>query len=678
MTRRVCRGFVLFFAVWTLLCNVVVFVGGNLFVLLGLSVAVLLVIISILVFLKYNKSKPGREIQDDATGDPEDSLDKCQLAWSRKALVAGIVSLAIVLFYFFTGNLLLFLVFSVVYLISVLGVIFCESFRVAEVGESRYWGICLWGLAAISALVVLFGLQMNWDDCFYLNAAVSVTDDPSHPIMRDDGLHGVEGVGFNPIYRLQSLTVLAGTAGFLTGIPAIYFLNLIFPLLAAILVPLALSELFRHIFPGNWVWLTAATVFLLIFMGGGVEPFSDLGFYHLHQGKAVLLTIIMPLSMAYSFRFAKSQSLKNWLLLAAAQVAGLGMNPTAIFLLPPVSLIALLSYWRPSRKLTAVILIGLLASAYLPIAGLAIKSETEERLEHHYRFPSTDTAEEFLYDSNIELVEDTLEYMLGRGTHRYFALFCLLFAWSVARTTPGRKLLAALPLGLLIVLFNPLLNNYIARYITSYSTYWRVLWLVPVPAYVAVFLVSPFLNRRFESVWLRRGYWLVVSVILVVLFVYAMPVNKTANNLLELDPGLRTDEPYYSVAASLNESTPGRACVVAPEEVSVWIPALHLHDYPLVARRLYLTMLFPVISVEDFEHRLFMVDYISYGHNDCVTEFLANAAAQNRFSRGLERYQITGICLNARAPWVENIRSALNSKGFSEVRRIKCYEIWVR
>ena len=62
-----------------------------------------------------------------------------------------------------------------------------------------------------------------------------------------------------------------------------------------------------------------------------------MGIPRLHQGKAVLVTLLVPLVAAYGIELARRPSLASGLRLAAAQIAAVGASATGLWLAPAVA-----------------------------------------------------------------------------------------------------------------------------------------------------------------------------------------------------------------------------------------------------------------------------------------------------------------------------------------------------
>ncbi|MFQ5592185.1 MAG: hypothetical protein ACE5HE_13560, partial [Phycisphaerae bacterium] len=86
--------------------------------------------------------------------------------------------------------------------------------------NSRVFEGVLWAISIGCLMLTLVCHRPDWDDAFYVNVAVAVSDSPDDSLLAKDTMYGIEGLGLEiPVYRLHSYEIFNGAVAYLTGIP---------------------------------------------------------------------------------------------------------------------------------------------------------------------------------------------------------------------------------------------------------------------------------------------------------------------------------------------------------------------------------------------------------------------------------------------------------------------------
>jgi hypothetical protein len=372
-----------------------------------------------------------------------------------------------------------------------------------------------WGLFALAAACVLYALcvhRPDADDSFYVNVAVAAVDHPELPLLARDTLHGRFDLPIHfPVYRLHSFELVIGAVTWITGIPAIRVFHFGATAIGAFLVPLAYAALFRRLVPKHWLWASVAVVVVLAAPGETHRWYGNFAFVRMWQGKAFFLFVFMPLIWLAGLRFALRPDRRRFAMLAATQIAALGCSSTALWAAPVASLVALASALRPNVAGLRTLGVGALASAYLILAGLLVKSgmtasfpELAERVGPGNHF------------------QDVLNAAFGTDRLRLFGIGSLFVAWAAAPLgSLAQRFAVAVPLAVTLVLFNPFIDAWVRAHVTG-PTYWRTAWALPAPLLMALVLIAPLrLADRLGS----RG---AQTATVVALAVFALGIPRTA------------------------------------------------------------------------------------------------------------------------------------------------------
>jgi hypothetical protein len=531
----------------------------------------------------------------------------------------------------------------------------------------------LFALAFFAALFALVAHRPDIDDSFYVNLAVAAADAPADPLLAGDTLHGIPDLPLNlPIYRLHSYELWNGAVSYLTGLPAIAVFHLAAAAAIAFLVPLVHARLFRLLTPKHWLAAVATLVIVLAAAGETHRWYGNLAFVRIWQGKALQLFVFVPLIYVYALRFALRPSWPRWGLLALAQIAALGSSSTALWAAPAASAIALCSGAAPSRRGARVLAAGLLASAYVLGAAFVargwMQEEWQPQLAEHAE-PDGAPGAAAPPDRPGHHLEQALDEVLGEGRLRRVALACVLGAWAASGGALARRFALVAPLATWLVLLEPHASAWIIENVTGESTFWRGLWVMPVPILMTLCGVAPLAIGRTPR--LRGGgigLW-ALALLAFVLLVPSIPGPGRANNVRLGWPSYKVMPGAHRWAEALAASAPPGSNVVAPRDVSVWLPTFHHGPHPLSVRNFYLARYRAQLGAGEIVLRVWMTAF--------AEGRIESPDAPRRFGEGLDHFSVKAVCLRITSR-TDAVREVLRESGFRRTVQGVGHEIWVR
>jgi hypothetical protein len=248
--------------------------------------------------------------------------------------------------------------------------------------------------------------------------------------------------------------------------------------------------------------------------------------------------------------------------------------------------------------------------------------------------------------------------LFGTAWLRDACLVALVLGWYAASSPLGSRLTAWLPFLSLLTFLNPYLAHWLGRHVLGPPTYWRAWWLLPMPMFLGLVLAWPAAaGLRWPSRWA-----------IPILFIHLVPPfwAFSSQNCVHLGwPSLKV-EPRGYAAAALLASRPAlhQQAVLAPLDVSAWIPTFHRHPCPLVSRDLYLV----VVSPPERRRRLAVVEYVS-GTGD-------PAAGRRIFLESLARDHVCGVCCARSCPWSSDLAQLLTEHGFELIGWDDVRDFW--
>lgn len=664
LSNRLCDGVCIAGALWTLACHFTIVTSGNLYALL--IAATVLGIGGTVGWIVLGRRSAERA--STANGSPsEEASDAEHNVTNKMRIATALAGAVIAAAYGLTGDIRQGWWLLVPWLIFALWQNWSDFDRPKEASGSKTAESVLWLLALATVTVTLVAHRPNIDDSYYLALATGAADHPQKPIYGFDPMFGTESTAMRPpYYRVLSMELLAASVSWLTAVPVIFLMHIVFASFAALLIPLAAARLLRLLSPRYWLWCTVALMGVLLMDGDAPTSYGNMSLVRMQQGKSMMLMVALPLTVTYSLELMRRGTLRAWLLLAASVIFGLGCSPTAMILFPAVSGLTLLAVWRPTREATGRLAAGVATSIY-PVAVVLILLALASQLpvvEDNWR-EGAGQATNYAY-----LMNYMYRQVFGSSWLGVFVLWIIAAGWAFFETAVARRVAIVLSLGCLLVFFNPWMSMVAAEHPSLIATYWRVLWIIPVPVMLAMFLSAgqSFLGPK-ASLAERAG---IFAAALAVFFVVlsGRSVLSTANETEVKAPGLKVDE-RYTVAKRLCEIAMEPEQIIAPEGVAGWVTTFHHHPYPLASRIRYLRAYGAYVTREEMLERYYLQGYVSGERRPEPSDVF--------FRNCLQNYPLLkAVCLADDTEWLPEAQEILRESGFEPVETPGSYQIWQR
>jgi hypothetical protein len=570
------------------------------------------------------------------------------------------------------------------------------------------------GLIALCLVCVFITLllhQPDIDDAFYISVAADAHRHPDRAIWSTDTVHDDANLPvFLPIYKAEAFEYLIALVARLLHISSVRAAHTALPIAFSILVAVAWAQLTRTIHSKNWLAIAAVTIVISIFAGATKPGPANYAFTRLQQGKSVMVSAIVPILCVYAFRQATIGGWRNAAMLAAAQIAGVGLSSTSIVIGPAVACAVGFcclplgkhrslrfssarlspqpkSFFKhrdrqprdineepdvmpsdPARGGTSetgvfgrhpllLRIILILATCIYPVSmALLMRSKM--------------LAIDWLAHTPARSADIVFTNVLGDRAQLWFFLATLVGAWAVVPRR-SQSLLLAPGIVLLGVMINPLLTHLLQSSVFTPNTYWRGLWVLPWLVWSAAFvcglsslvgalfgLISPVLSRP-----IAVGFAAVVLAVLL----GRHPIWRHQNGTTLGLASLAVDEPEYTVAERLATETPPGLTALAPEKVACWT-AVQDQRPPLIFVRSFYTQSTPGTGgIEDvrFRNRLGEIAGKPRLTSSDVAALLT----------GVDRYRLGAIVLTTSAG--NDVAIALRKIGFVE-ETVSGFSIWIR
>ena len=351
-----------------------------------------------------------------------------------------------------------------------------DTASAGDPGSNRWLWPVGWVAAVVSAGLASVIVRPDGDDAYFVNLSTWVAERGRFPLrdtMISPDVFPALGAHSPPTHSVEGLVgalarvagIEAGTAAYVLAVPAVTAL--------AVLALTLLVEEAR--IPTAPAALAAAVTYLWTTGASGYSLGSFFG-VRIWQGKAMLVSLVLPLVLLTGVRLVRSGSARTHLLFGASLVAAVGVSNTAVFLAPVLVagiVLAALALRRPrgALRLGAWLAYPLAAGAVSVLLAPASAS-VAQRL-----------AEGFAVGSGATSVTDPLRTVPGR--HGLLVATCLAIGLGalgirnvVLRTATTGALVAA---GLTLL---PGVRD-VLQAIGLTAVVWRFWWVVPVPLLLA-------------------------------------------------------------------------------------------------------------------------------------------------------------------------------------------------
>lgn len=652
----VCAGF----AVWTLCTQVVIFFQGSFFDLLWVSGGVLILLVGGAVVRPFLKPSVGGEREEGiVTAAGFEELSHKGDPLSEGGLRIGILFVAFIgVFWFHNTPRALWWVVGLSLSVGACLVLMRDPVSAARtVAKGDGWR--LWLLSAMCAVYALVSHRPDADDSFYVNVAAAAKDQPGSPLFSADTLHGLSGQGPPlSVYKVHAWELWNGALSFLLDIQPLTAFHLISATAISILVPLAWAHLARQLTPRFWL-ATVSTVLLILMVVGDVHRwYGNFALVRIWQGKAVFLTVLLPLLWSWGLRFARRPGVATGVQLILLQIASIGMTSSALWAAPAATVTAILA--GLSRRNVRMVSLGLAVICFYPLFLAAFLKDDLARVALRAGKKVGEPG---------SLVGEALVTVLGDGPLKTLSLLALAAAWTVAPAGLARRFATIVPLALWVTLLNPYAERYISMHLTGPS-FWRSLWVLPVPLLLAFLMIAPvsLLQKRSigRAATATPGIQLWIALLTIFLVTVPQIYGWSSDN-----SGYRLAFPDHKVpqeaalAALIRDHVTPGSWVVAPPQVNTWLPVLEDRPVPLIVRD-YLRL-----GGTERRDRVGMVQ-VALG-NGREPRSLAG------FRRGLDRFNIEAVLFYNRSGGGEpRLRQTLRVSGFEVQERRAAWELWIR
>lgn len=426
----------------------------------------------------------------------------------------------------------------------------------------------LWFLLVYGFMLGFYFLTSmpDGDESLFLNIAAGAKRS-TEGLMVADTMLGVEGLDFiKSTYKIESHLVLSSLVSSVTGVETIYAAHAFVPVATILFFASSFAVLFSLLFGRHWHILLLVYLVILFVLAGHFKSYGNFGLTRIFQGKAVLVSVIVPLVYVVA-TLVVVQGNRIWLwVLGSLAISAVGFTANALYVVPLAIGLAIITAVVADGKLNVRrVLLALASIVYLVALGLYL-------LIFDPPAPS-----EFSTAGNIGTI---FWNVLGRPWAHVLFLAVSLSIAGAAFLNSGLRYLSVFALAYFGFVLNPFLWDAYGSYVTG-NVNFRLLWVLPFP-----FLLTSFFGIAWLSLHRPVARLLLFGSVIGSLFLPGSIFRETER--FRWEPSLiKVHVPSYSIAREIRDITGRDRLVLAPPEIALWLPTFDDAPPVVEARPIY-------------------------------------------------------------------------------------------
>ncbi|MBI2841620.1 MAG: hypothetical protein HYX75_25160 [Acidobacteria bacterium] len=339
--------------------------------------------------------------------------------------------------------------------------------------EMRSLGLVLL-LSVCGSLLALAIYRPDTDDYTYVPPVVYALEHPDEAL--SFSVHHIHTHGETlHAYLTSTYELYQASLAFTFGVDYLFVYYCVFPGIVGFLIPLA-SAFALGVLEDRWDSIgsgTLAIFVLYILIGDTHRTFGNFAFARAQHGKAVFLSIGIPVFIGATLDFLQRARRSSWWLVACTSIAMVGCTASAASILPALGSVLLLAFAYETENMRLVVRRSLgFVSAFLYVGiyilaiwGYATANFGKGALENA-GWPDSFAGHAAFYFNG----------------HAPATPFYVLIALGVSVAFGERRgLILAWVAAAAALYLNPVVAPYVIDNVTGRNTYWRLFYILPFP-----------------------------------------------------------------------------------------------------------------------------------------------------------------------------------------------------
>jgi len=516
--------------------------------------------------------------------------------------------------------------------------------------------IVLAGIVCAGGLLAPLCYRPDMDDAAYVPNVVHYLAYPDEPM--GFGVHCVDTGTDDKCtsyfwYTSMPFEYMQGIVAYFLSVHFLSVYYLLAPALFGLMIPLVwFYVLSRFSFSTMASIVGAAFICLsLLLVGEQHRSFGNLAFNRIFQGKAVLLSLGIPLFSALTIDYFRAPTMRRWVYVFATSVAMVGATACSVVLLTllSVSLAAACSISYVSKMGAALFRATTYFGSMLYVAGYAIS----------------------ILIANI--VPFGVEGVVNRGWPTTFLphachvlggpVVCILMTLGTAGALiflrgRERRFLVTWIVSCILLYLNPLVCGILIQYVTSPNIYWRLFYLYPFPLVLG--LCAAHLASRWDIGRARRGNLIAVLIVIILIILHFLGFSSSVfyRSKTEIRGFTYKIDPMELDMARRVAGIAPPGTMLATPELSLVMPMIEGKHPQMLTRERATIVWMDLCGMSGEGHLRIRAAYFLGGHSKKGLDELLWLVRNYR--------QIQSVVAHTRVAHENDLYNLLGSEGFSE------------
>ncbi len=430
------------------------------------------------------------------------------------------------------------------------------------------------GLGLLGAILALITLCPNSDDYLYVPNAVHFLNRLDEPM--DLYIHSFVRSVDDPIVSVNQGTSVAydyyraSIAFFLNAdylsvyyIVSVGIMGFLIPLAHFLLVSRFTSN------TGDALRGTVMSVCALLIMTEIPRTYGSFAFPRIFQGKAVLLSVVLPAFTAFTISYFARPTRSRWWSLFATATAGVGMSPSAVVLLPAHAFILAAAYLATDYRQWKSDFLRICGRAFKYLGTIAYAVLYAGMLYYLIRVRGFGS-DPFALGSVASGLDSSIGLLINRDIPITPVLVAVASALTLVLVRGWRRtFLASWAVIIVILVLNPFAEGLWRGTLVPLNMYWRMFYLYPFPVTAAVVGAVVFKKLGERITWRARS-----AVVALLLFLAVGHYVAHFHSLGQIHwPGYKLPAGALQDAQAVVSVAP-EGVMLAPEDLYGIIPML--------------------------------------------------------------------------------------------------------
>lgn len=364
------------------------------------------------------------------------------------------------------------------------------------------------GLIVLHIFLILYFQHSDPDDAYYLAQTNTILD--TNYILNVEpstGIENFEGMATTPAYKLVGYEVLIAVIAKVFHVNVAFLCHMIFPLFLIPIHYVIVYELAKLIDINNKDIFLLLCIFVNLFSSWSGASASTFLSYKIWQGKAVLVSLILPALLIIFWKIYQEKRLsnKNLFILIVILWAGFCSTSVGLYLIPIAYFAYTVSFLFTYKDIKNSFRLCIPIIICLPFVIVKLKVLLAQSFLSNVDKLGASSYFSSLFSKYLKgLQSSEPNYMFA-----VFFIIAIIYIWKQGNKIE-KMVCVYSPIVLFLTFINPVFFPIVSNYITGNAVYWRLFWL-PQFRYIVVIALILYISKDYE----RKAASILITILLI-------------------------------------------------------------------------------------------------------------------------------------------------------------------